>query len=77
MDSAVAYYLVCTRQQQRSSLGIEAQRTAVERFAAAENLRIIAEVVEDETGKGPRDLENGQKGRLWSNGVQAMSFGKK
>jgi DNA invertase Pin-like site-specific DNA recombinase len=52
MDRAVAYYRVSTRQQQRSGLGIEAQRAAVERFAETENLRIIAEFVEAETGKG-------------------------
>jgi len=33
MDRAVAYYRVSTRQQQRSGLGIEAERAAVERFA--------------------------------------------
>ena len=52
MDRAVAYLRVSTRQQQRSGLGIEAQRAAVERFAEAENIRIIAEFVEAETGKG-------------------------
>lgn len=34
MDRAVAYLRVSTRQQQRSGLGIEAQRAAVERFDA-------------------------------------------
>src|ERR1041385_838480 len=57
MDRAVAYYRVSTRQQQRSGLGIEAQRAAVERFAEAENLRIIAEFVEAETGKGSDALD--------------------
>src|SRR4029078_4115266 len=52
MECAVAYYRVSTRQQQRSGLGIEAQRATVTRFAEAENLRIIAEYVEAETGKG-------------------------
>src|SRR3954451_23128122 len=52
MDRAVAYYRVSTRQQQRSGLGIEAQRAAVERFTEAENIRIVAEFVEAETGKG-------------------------
>jgi resolvase-like protein len=52
MECAVAYYRVSTRQQQRSGLGIEAQRATVARFAEAENIRIIAEYVEAETGKG-------------------------
>jgi DNA invertase Pin-like site-specific DNA recombinase len=57
MDRAVAYYRVSTRQQHRSGLGIEAQRAAVERFAEAENLKIIAEYVEAETGKGSDALD--------------------
>src|SRR4029079_2514656 len=57
MDRAVAYYRVSTRQQQRSGLGIEAQRAAVARFAEAENLTIIAEFVEAETGKGSDALD--------------------
>ena len=57
MDRAVAYYRVSTRQQQRSGLGIEAQRAAVERFAEAENLTIIAEFTEVETGKGADALD--------------------
>ena len=57
MDRAVAYYRVSTRQQQRSGLGIEAQRAAVQRFAEAENLTIIAEYVEAETGKGADALD--------------------
>src|SRR5436305_9644179 len=52
MDHAVAYYRVSTRQQQRSGLGIEAQRATVSRFAEAESIQIIAEYVEAETGKG-------------------------
>src|SRR3954454_8709574 len=57
MDRAVAYYRVSTRQQQRSGLGIEAQRAAVERFAESENIRIIVEFVEAETGKGADALD--------------------
>jgi len=52
MEAAVAYYRVSTKQQQRSGLGIEAQRATVARFAEAEGLTIIAEFVEAETGKG-------------------------
>ena len=57
MDRAVAYYRVSTPQQQRSGLGIEAQRAAVERFAEAENLTLIAEFVEAESGKGADALD--------------------
>src|SRR3981189_1663487 len=52
MERAVAYYRVSTKQQQRSGLGIEAQRATVTRFAEAERLTIVAEFVEIETGKG-------------------------
>src|SRR3954449_6123392 len=52
MDRAVVYYRVSTRQQQRSGLGIEAQRATIARFAEAESIEIIAEYVEAETGKG-------------------------
>jgi DNA invertase Pin-like site-specific DNA recombinase len=57
MESAVAYYRVSTRQQQRSGLGIEAQRATVSRFAEAEGLTLIAEFVEAETGKGADALD--------------------
>src|SRR5215217_7811368 len=57
MEAAVAYLRVSTRQQQRSGLGIEAQRAAVQRFAEAEQLTIIAEFVEAESGKGSDALE--------------------
>jgi len=57
MDRAVAYYRVSTKQQQRSGLGIEAQRAAVVRFAETEGLTIVAEFVEVETGKGADALD--------------------
>ena len=57
MERAVAYYRVSTRQQQRSGLGIEAQRANVSRFAQAEQFSIIAEYVEAETGKGADALD--------------------
>jgi DNA invertase Pin-like site-specific DNA recombinase len=52
MERAVAYLRVSTQRQQCSGLGIEAQRAAIERFAAAESLTIIEEYAEFETGKG-------------------------
>jgi DNA invertase Pin-like site-specific DNA recombinase len=46
-----------TQRQHRSGLGIEAQRSAIERFAATESLKIAAEYVEAETGKGSDALD--------------------
>src|SRR3954463_10625803 len=57
IERAVAYYRVSTKQQQRSGLGIEAQRATVTRFAEAERLTIVAEFVEIETGKGSDALD--------------------
>jgi DNA invertase Pin-like site-specific DNA recombinase len=52
MERALAYYRVLTKRQQRSGLGIDAQRAAVTRFAEAEGISIVREYVEAETGKG-------------------------
>jgi DNA invertase Pin-like site-specific DNA recombinase len=57
MERAIAYLRVSTQQQQRSGLGIEAQRATVRQFAAAERLTIVAEFVEFESGKGPDALD--------------------
>ena len=57
MDRVVAYLRVSTQRQQRSGLGIEAQRAAVTRFAEAEGFKIIAEFVDVETGKGADALD--------------------
>lgn len=54
---AIAYYRVSTQRQGRSGLGIEAQRTAIQRFAGAEGLTIVEEFVEVETGKGNDALD--------------------
>jgi DNA invertase Pin-like site-specific DNA recombinase len=53
----VAYFRVSTREQGRSGLGIDAQRAAVIRFAAAEGYEVVAEFVEIETGKGADAIE--------------------
>jgi hypothetical protein len=63
MDSVVAYLRVSTQRQQRSGLGIEAQRATVARFAEAEGFAIIAEYVEIETGKGADALDRGHSWR--------------
>jgi DNA invertase Pin-like site-specific DNA recombinase len=57
MDRAIAYLRVSMQRQQRSGLGIEAQRATIGRFAEAEGLAIIGEYVEVETGKGADALE--------------------
>jgi DNA invertase Pin-like site-specific DNA recombinase len=57
MGRAIAYLRVSTQRQQRSGLGIEAQRAAVTRFAEAEGITIIGEYVEAETGKGADALD--------------------
>jgi DNA invertase Pin-like site-specific DNA recombinase len=54
---AVAYIRVSTAQQGRSGLGIEAQRDAIQRFAAAEGVELVAEFIEVETGKGSDALD--------------------
>jgi DNA invertase Pin-like site-specific DNA recombinase len=48
----VGYIRVSTTRQGKSGLGLEAQREALARFAGAEDLEIVAEYVEVETGKG-------------------------
>jgi DNA invertase Pin-like site-specific DNA recombinase len=58
MRNTIAYYRVSTKQQR---LGIEAQRAAAQRFAEAEDLTILAEYVETETGKGADALDRRPK----------------
>ena len=57
MTSAVAYCRVSTARQGKSGLGLEAQKAAVQRFAEAEGITLIAEYVEIETGKGADALD--------------------
>ena len=57
MERTVVYLRVSTQRQQRSGLGIEAQRATIARFAEAEGLAIIGEFVEAETGKGADALD--------------------
>jgi DNA invertase Pin-like site-specific DNA recombinase len=53
----VAYARVSTARQGKSGLGLDAQRTALARFAQAEGFEIAAEFVEVETGKGADALD--------------------
>jgi DNA invertase Pin-like site-specific DNA recombinase len=48
---------VSTARQGRSGLGIEAQRSAIARFAETEGYEIVREFVEVETGKGADALD--------------------
>ncbi len=53
----IGYVRVSTAQQGRSGLGIEAQKEALERFAAAEGFTLVRMFVEIETGKGADALD--------------------
>jgi DNA invertase Pin-like site-specific DNA recombinase len=57
MRQVISYIRVSTGKQGKSGLGIEAQREAIARFAAAEGCEIVAEHVEVETGKGADALD--------------------
>jgi DNA invertase Pin-like site-specific DNA recombinase len=57
MEQAIAYLRVSTQRQHRSGLGIDAQRSAIDHFAARESLTVAAEFVEAETGKGADALD--------------------
>lgn len=53
----ITYIRVSTSQQGRSGLGIEAQRQSLLQFAKAEELELVREFVEVETGKGSDALD--------------------
>ena len=58
LQRAIAYYYrVSPQRQGRSGLGVDAQRARVEQFTDAENLQLVAEYVEVETGKGSDALD--------------------
>jgi DNA invertase Pin-like site-specific DNA recombinase len=52
MKPAVAYTRVSTAQQGKTGLGLEAQQTALARFAEAEGFDVIQTFTDIETGKG-------------------------
>src|SRR6516164_2006372 len=53
----IGYVRVSTAKQGHSGLGIEAQKAALERFAATEGFQILRVFVEVETGKGSDALD--------------------
>jgi DNA invertase Pin-like site-specific DNA recombinase len=53
----IAYYRVSTGRQGKSGLGLEAQKAAVQRFAAVESYVLAGEFTEIETGKGADALD--------------------
>jgi len=55
MKTAVAYTRVSTREQGKSGLGLEAQRAAIEAFAAREQIAISGWFSEVESGKRVSD----------------------
>lgn len=57
MRNAVAYVRVSTQKQGRSGLGLDAQREAITRFAAAEGFEVVQWFEEVETGKGADALD--------------------
>jgi DNA invertase Pin-like site-specific DNA recombinase len=57
----VSYIRVSTGKQGKSGLGIEAQREAIARFAAAEGYDVAGDFVEVETGKGADALDRRPK----------------
>jgi DNA invertase Pin-like site-specific DNA recombinase len=61
MRTIISYIRVSTGKQGKSGLGIEAQRQAVARFAAAEGMEVLEEFVEVETGKGADALSRRPK----------------
>ncbi|WP_398467997.1 recombinase family protein [Tardiphaga sp.] len=57
MKTAIAYTRVSTAQQGKSGLGLEAQQSALARFAEAEGYDLIQTFEEVETGKGADALD--------------------
>jgi DNA invertase Pin-like site-specific DNA recombinase len=57
MNPAIAYCRVSTARQGKSGLGLEAQQTAIQKFAEAEGYSILQTFVEVQSGKGANALE--------------------
>jgi DNA invertase Pin-like site-specific DNA recombinase len=57
MEIAIAYLRVSSEQQGKSGLGLEAQTTAIERFARDNGFEITSTFTEIQSGKGANALE--------------------
>lgn len=57
IDRAIAYYRVSTEKQGKSGLGLEAQQATVRAFCEREDIELLSESVEVETGKGSDALD--------------------
>ena len=57
MKTAIAYTRVSTARQGKSGLGLEAQQSALDRFAEAEGYDLIQTFEEVETGQGADALD--------------------
>jgi DNA invertase Pin-like site-specific DNA recombinase len=55
MKKCISYLRVSTKGQQKSGLGLEAQRAVINHYATIDNIEIVQEFVETESGK---ELEN-------------------
>ena len=55
MKNYIAYLRVSTKKQERSGLGLEAQRAIIQHYAKLEGAEIVQELIESESGK---DIEN-------------------
>jgi len=60
VHEVIAYYRVSTQKQGKSGLGLDAQRQAVEVFAGANKLTIVAEYIEVDSGKNNERRELAQ-----------------
>lgn len=58
MKQYIAYLRVSTKGQERSGLGLQAQRAIIQYYAKADNAEIIQEYIESESGK---DIDNRPK----------------
>jgi hypothetical protein len=53
----IAYYRVSTQRQDKSGLGLEAQRKAITQYAISQGFTVAGEFTEVETGEGADALE--------------------
>ena len=56
MKQYIAYLRVSTKGQERSGLGLQAQRAIIEHYANIEGAEIVKEYLESESGKNIENL---------------------